>query len=171
MEKITLCFVVGIRLFNHFQWGQILEYNVPLGTIFWPIFPVGQGSHRVCEKGVSTLQNVLQIMPPNNRKIHRCTNDFLAILSTCPYLVTRFRIIFSHFVFFVISGYYNDRKQIRPRGTSKSTAFFFLLLIQFYWDPFRFVQKKFRKRFHFLKFFQRKNSESNSLYLKNSIFF
>ena len=52
MEKITLYFVVGICLFNHFQRGQILEYNFPLGTIFWPIFPVGRGSHRVCEKGV-----------------------------------------------------------------------------------------------------------------------
>ena len=42
MEKITLYFVVGIRLFNNFQRGQILEYNFPLGTIFWPIFPVGR---------------------------------------------------------------------------------------------------------------------------------
>ena len=52
IEKITLYFVVGIRLINHFQREQILEYNFPLGTIFWPIFPVGRGSHRVCEKGV-----------------------------------------------------------------------------------------------------------------------
>ena len=44
--------VVGIRIFNHFQRGRILEYNFPLGTIFWPIFPVGRWSHRVCEKGV-----------------------------------------------------------------------------------------------------------------------
>ena len=43
MEEITLYFVVGIRLFNNFQRGQILEYNFPLGTIFWPIFPVGWG--------------------------------------------------------------------------------------------------------------------------------
>ena len=53
MEKITLSFVVGIHLFkNHFQPLQILEYNFPLGTIFWPIFPVERGVHRVCEKGV-----------------------------------------------------------------------------------------------------------------------
>ena len=43
MEKITLYFVVGICLFNHFQRGQILEYNFPLGTIFWPIFSSGEG--------------------------------------------------------------------------------------------------------------------------------
>ena len=48
MEIITLYFVVGICLFNDFQRGQILEYNFPLGTIFWPKFPVGRGSHRVC---------------------------------------------------------------------------------------------------------------------------
>ena len=32
MEKISLYFVVGIRLFNHFQRGQILEYNFPLAS-------------------------------------------------------------------------------------------------------------------------------------------
>ena len=52
MEKVTLYFAVGTRLLNHFQHGQILD-NFPLGMIFWPIFPVGRGSHRVCEKGVS----------------------------------------------------------------------------------------------------------------------
>ena len=52
IEKITLCFVVVIRLFNYFQRGRILEYNFPLGTISWPIFPAGRGSHRDCEKGV-----------------------------------------------------------------------------------------------------------------------
>ena len=52
MEKITLYFAVRICLFNHFRRGQKLEYNFPQGTIFWPIFPVGMGSHRVCEKGV-----------------------------------------------------------------------------------------------------------------------
>ena len=52
MEKRTLYFTVRICLFNHFRRGQKLEYNFPLGTIFWPIFSVGMGSHRVCEKGV-----------------------------------------------------------------------------------------------------------------------
>ena len=55
VEKITVYFVVGIRLFNHFKRGQILEYNFPLGTIFLPIFQVGRGSHRVCEKGVFSV--------------------------------------------------------------------------------------------------------------------
>ena len=67
IEKITLYFVVGIRLFNHFQRGQILEYNFPLGTIFWPIFPVGWGSHRVCEKGVFFMIKVTLSM---NECIH-----------------------------------------------------------------------------------------------------
>ena len=34
VKKITLYFVVGICLVNHFQRGQIFEYNFPLGTIF-----------------------------------------------------------------------------------------------------------------------------------------
>ena len=38
MEKITLDFVVGIHLFNHFQRGQILEYNFPLGMIYFGQF-------------------------------------------------------------------------------------------------------------------------------------
>ena len=41
MAKITRCFAVRICFFDHFRRGQKSEYNLPLGTIFWPIFPVG----------------------------------------------------------------------------------------------------------------------------------
>ena len=47
--------VVGIRIFNHFQRGRILEYNFPLGTIFWPIFPVGRGSTGSVRRGCPSV--------------------------------------------------------------------------------------------------------------------
>ena len=43
MEKIARHFPVAIFFINHYWWGQKLKYNFPLGTIFWPIFPVGMG--------------------------------------------------------------------------------------------------------------------------------
>ena len=41
MEKITSIFCSEDLFIYHFRWGQTLEYNFPLGTIFWSIFPVG----------------------------------------------------------------------------------------------------------------------------------
>ena len=42
MEKDDIL-SVRICLLDHFPQRQKLEYNFPLGTIFWPIFPVRGG--------------------------------------------------------------------------------------------------------------------------------
>ena len=36
IEKTTRYFAVRIYLFYHFRWGQNLEYDFPLETMFWP---------------------------------------------------------------------------------------------------------------------------------------
>ena len=41
IEKITRYFAMRIYLFNHFRWGQELDYNFPLGKIFLSTFLVG----------------------------------------------------------------------------------------------------------------------------------
>ena len=61
-EKNTL-FCSGIRLFNRFQREQILEYNFPLGMMFWQIFPVGRGCARLVRNDESLCSCLITPLP------------------------------------------------------------------------------------------------------------